>query len=64
MNYPLRRGILDHLLYASTHNLEYALTEVIGNAPKRVRDRQMNLLVSHDTERIITALGNEDVLGL
>ena len=63
MNYPLRKGIIDYVLYGFTDALEYALTEVMQNAPKRIRDHQMNLLGSHDTERIITTLGGEATEG-
>lgn len=59
MNYPLRRGIISFLRDGSIDEIRYALTDIIFNAPKRIRDMQMNLLGSHDTERIITALGGE-----
>lgn len=59
MNYPLRTGIIEFLLRRGTGELEYALTEVMENAPKRIRDLQMNLIGTHDTERIITVLGGE-----
>ena len=64
MNYPLTKGIVDYVLHGFTDTLEYALTEVMLNAPKRIRDHQMNLLGSHDTERIITALSGESTEGL
>lgn len=59
MNYPLRKGIISFLLGDGTDELEYALTDVMENAPKRVRDLQMNIIGTHDTERIITVLGGE-----
>lgn len=59
MNYPVRRGIIDFLRNQRTESLFYALTDVTDNAPKRIRDIQMNLIGTHDTERIITALGGE-----
>lgn len=64
MNYPLRRGIIDYVLYGITDTLEYALCEVMENAPKRIRDHQMNLLGTHDTERILTVLGGDKAEGL
>ena len=64
MNYPLRKGIIDYVLYGFTDTLRYALTEVMQNAPKEIRDHQMNLLGSHDTVRIITALGGEAAVEL
>ena len=59
MNYPLREGIIDFLKSKNKDKLEYALGEVMFNAPKRIRDLQMNLLGTHDTERIITILAGE-----
>lgn len=63
MNYPLRMGLISFLRYGNTDKLQYALTDIIFNAPKRIRDMQMNLIGSHDTERIITALGGESPVG-
>ncbi len=59
MNYPVRKGIIDYLTTYNPASLAYALTDVIDNAPKRIRDMQMNLLGTHDTERILTVLGGE-----
>lgn len=56
MNYPVRVGIIDYLKNKAPEKLEYALTDVTFNAPVRVRNIQMNLLGTHDTERIITML--------
>ncbi len=58
MNYPIRKGIIDFLLGKGIHNLEYALLDVTSNAPDRVLHNQMNLLGTHDTERILTILGD------
>ncbi len=63
MNYPIRRGIISYLRERRTDELRYALTDVINNAPARIRNMQMNLLGTHDTERIITALGGESASG-
>lgn len=63
MNYPLRKGIVDFILGRGTDTLEYALTDIINNAPKRIGDMQMNLLGTHDTERILTVLGGESADG-
>ncbi|MBO5207120.1 MAG: glycoside hydrolase family 13 protein [Clostridia bacterium] len=64
MNYPLREGLIDYVLHRSTDKLRYALTDVTDNAPDRVMHTQMNLLGTHDTERILTVLSGEDVSGL
>ena len=63
MNYPLRRGLISYLRDKNTDELRYALTDVMFNAPKRIRDMQMNLIGTHDTERIITVLGGESSNG-
>lgn len=63
MNYPLRTGIIDFLTDRGTDSLAYALTDVTCNAPDHVLHNQMNLLGTHDTERILTMLGDEDVSG-
>lgn len=57
MNYPLRTGVIDYIRSKSTSALEYYLTDVMPNMPKRIRDASMNLLGTHDTERILTVLG-------
>ena len=59
MNYPVRKGIIDFLTQSRHEALEYALTDIINNAPTKVRNMQMNLLGTHDTERILTVLGGE-----
>ena len=64
MNYPLRRGIIDFVTLKGTETLIYALTEVYENAPKRIANLEMNLLGTHDTERILTALASTSTDGL
>jgi len=59
MNYPIRTGIIDFLTSNNPNALIYALTDIIDNAPSRIRNMQMNLLGTHDTERILTVLGGE-----
>ena len=59
MNYPVRTGIIEFLTSGKTDALMYALTDIVNNAPERVRNMQMNLLGTHDTERILTVLGGE-----
>ncbi len=59
MNYPIRTGIIDYLRFGKTDRIFYALTDIMDNAPRRIRDMQMNLLGTHDTPRILTALAGE-----
>ncbi len=63
MNYPLRTGIIDFLRDHRTESLRYALTDVLENMPIRIRNMQMNLLGSHDTTRILTALAGKEAKG-
>ena len=63
MNYPVRRGIIDYLTEQKTDSLNYALTEVTRNAPERIMHAQMNLLGTHDTERILTVLAADKADG-
>ncbi len=63
MNYPVRTGIISFLKDKDKSALEYALLDVMFNAPKRIRDMQMNLLGTHDTERIITILAGDSAEG-
>lgn len=63
MNYPLRKGIINYILYKDTHELSYALCDIINNAPTRIANLQMNLLGTHDTDRILTVLGGESSEG-
>ncbi len=59
MNYPIRTGLISYFRYGDAGPLHYALTDIVNHAPKRVADLQMNLLGTHDTERILTALAGE-----
>ena len=63
MNYPLREGLISYLKTNSVDKLLYALTDIIDHAPKHVRNLQMNIIGTHDTERIMTVLGAEDSSG-
>ena len=63
MNYPIRKGIISFLTRSDPSDLRYALTDIINNAPRRVQNMQMNLLGTHDTERIVTLLGGESSAG-
>ena len=59
MNYPVRTGIIEYLTGKGKESLAYALTDVTCNAPDVVLHNQMNLLGTHDTDRILTILGCE-----
>ncbi len=59
MNYPARSAIIDFIKNKNHKQMRYFFNDVLNNAPKRIRDMQMNLLGTHDTERILTVLGGE-----
>ena len=60
MNYPLRQGIIDFLRSGDGAALARVLTEIYATYPKCVCDCLMNILGTHDTERILTALADAD----
>ena len=59
MNYPVRSGILAFVRDGDAEALYDTLTELYGSYPRQVSDALMNLLGTHDTERILTVLGSE-----
>ncbi len=59
MNYPLRRGLLAFVREGNAHALASALRELWGSYPETVCHSLMNILSTHDTERILTVLGGE-----
>ena len=56
MNYPIRTAIIDYILNGNAQHLSAELTSLYQNYPKAVSDVQMNLLGTHDTERILNTL--------
>ncbi len=60
MNYPLRNGILGFIQNADSVMLSDTLTNIYASYPKSVCDSLMNLLGTHDTERILTILGQSE----
>jgi glycosidase len=66
MNYPLRNGILALLTDGDASLLCDVLKSIYSSYPKCVCDSLMNVLGTHDTERIITMLGDagRDLAGI
>lgn len=60
MNYPFRSAAIDYLTSGDSSLISSALTELYASYPKCVCDSLMNILGTHDTERILTVLGGED----
>ena len=58
MNYPLRTGIINFLKRGDGASLGRTMTELYASYPKCVSDCLMNIVGTHDTERIISVLGD------
>ncbi len=58
MNYPFRNAILAFLLDRDAELFYHILTELYASYPPAVSHSLMNLLGTHDTERILTLLGD------
>ena len=56
MNYPLRRGLIDYVRSGDAQLLAHSMRLIMDHYPLRVVHALMNILGTHDTERIITAL--------
>ena len=59
MNYPIRSGILAFIRDGDAEMLYHTLTELYASYPRCVSDALMNLIGTHDTERILTVLGSD-----
>ncbi len=57
MNYPLRTGILEFVLKRDAGRLGDTLKSIYSSYPKDVCDSLMNILGTHDTERVLTVFG-------
>ncbi len=62
MNYPLRSAIIDYALNGRSQLLKDTVMEQINNYPKQSLDTLMNVLSTHDSTRIITLLGRNNVV--
>jgi len=56
MNYPVGNAIIDYLLYGDSKKLFATVKRLYTHYPKGASDACMNLLGTHDTERILTRL--------
>ena len=59
MNYPFRNAVLAFLQEGDAVGFYHALTELYASYPPAVSNSLMNLLGTHDTERILTVLGDK-----
>ena len=58
MNYPFRNAVMALLLDGDAETFYNILTELYASYPTTVSHSLMNLLGTHDTERILTVLGD------
>ena len=56
MNYPLKNAIIDYVLTGNAERLSATVKEQIDHYPKKSLDAMMNILSTHDTARILSAL--------
>ncbi len=63
MNYPFRDAAIKYIKYNDVEGCAEIVNSICENYPKPAVDTLMNFLSTHDTERIITALVNEDIRG-
>ena len=57
MNYPVRSGMIEFIKNANVQPLVQTMEQIWENYPKCVIHDLMNVLGTHDTERILTLLG-------
>ena len=59
MNYPLKNAIVSFCLWGDGETLYNTLTELYSSYPTAVCHKLMNIVGTHDTERILTVLGSD-----
>lgn len=57
MNYPFRNAIIDFALSGNSAEFEDKILTILENYPQPAIDAAMNMLSTHDTVRILNALG-------
>ncbi len=55
-NYPIRRAVIDYVMSGNNSALRKTVRELINDYPQKAFLSMMNVLGTHDTERILTAL--------
>ena len=64
MNYPLKNAIVRYLLQGDAAGFAQVTKTIYAHYPRFVSESLMNLLGTHDTERILTVLGGRDLSDL
>ena len=60
MNYPWKNAIIDYIKTKNAHNFAQSILTIEENYPKESLDCLMNILSTHDTQRILNVLGVEN----
>ena len=63
MNYPLKNALIEYAAAGDAEILAATLTEIWSIYPRPVCDVLMNIVGTHDTERILTVLGGSPAAG-
>ncbi len=63
MNYPLMNAIIDFVKHGNSLSLGNVVKEQIDHYPSAVLHSLMNILSTHDTIRLLTAVGGKDMTG-
>ncbi len=63
MNYPLKNGILNYVKTGNQKELVNVIRTQIDHYPDSVLHSLMNILATHDTIRLLTAVCGEDMTG-
>lgn len=63
MNYPLRDAVVAYIRDGNAQALAYCVNTVYRHYPKAAADTLMNFLGTHDTIRVLTALGGTHPYG-
>ena len=60
MNYPFRTAVIDAFLYSDAEPLAYTLKMIYATYPHSVCHNLMNIIGTHDTDRILSVLGESN----
>ncbi len=60
MNYPFKNALIEYIKHGDAEILYNELTEIYSSYPLCVSNVLMNLLGTHDTERILTVLSSDN----
>lgn len=60
-NYPIRNAIIEFVRYGNAESLNAAILQLINDYPPHALHNMLNILSTHDTVRILTALSEDKV---